>query len=142
MMAQRKALFTILGMQRDCDGEENRVELMTQGTVERQENGILLRYEESEATGMAGSRTQLTLGCGSVDMQREGEYGMKLHFERGKQFYSRYETPYGSMGLSVLSREVSHRFTAKNGKVKLDYILEFDNNVSYENQLEISVRIL
>ena len=50
--------ISITGIQR-VDGESNVAELSTGGTLEREQDGYLLTYDESEATGMAGVRTAL-----------------------------------------------------------------------------------
>ena len=51
-------LISITGVQ-SAGSESDTVELTTEGLMEPLDDGWLLRYEESEATGMAGVTTEL-----------------------------------------------------------------------------------
>ena len=55
------------------------------GTLEREQDGYLLTYEESEATGMAGVRTALHIRDDGVTMERTGAMNALLVLEAGKR---------------------------------------------------------
>ena len=56
--------------------EEDQLELVTEGTLQKSEGRIYLTYDESEFTGMQGCETRLTLADGIVKMTRHGEAGL------------------------------------------------------------------
>ena len=66
-----KALIKIVGKQ-TADGEEDVVELTTNGTLEQTEEGWRIVYRESEATGMVGTTTQLDISADKLNLMRTG----------------------------------------------------------------------
>ena len=102
----------------------------------------MLSYEESELSGLEGHQTNLRLHSDAVDMERVGEFGVSMHFERGKQHLTQYETPYGPIAVSVFGNQVYHAIDENGGKVRLGYVLDLDGAQSYENTLSIDVKFL
>jgi hypothetical protein len=83
----RKATFSIKGTQKDSSGEESVVELITEGEVVFKKDCVLLTYDEGELSGLEGHRTSLELRENSVSMERTGEYGVTMRFERESSIY-------------------------------------------------------
>ena len=137
----RAATFSIRGVQRDASGDENVVELITEGDVIFCDDCVLLRYEESEISGMEGSSTSIELRKNSVSMVRTGDTSVTMHFEKGKQYFSQYQTPYGAMSISVFGNEVYHNVNARGGKVRLDYLIDMDGMQSFENSFSVDVKV-
>ena len=76
-----------------CDPDNT--ELMTEGTMTLLPDGLLLRYEESELTGMEGTTTTFELRGPQVRLIRTGKVNSQMVFEEGRQHTSLYETPFG-----------------------------------------------
>ena len=137
----RNATFSIRGVQRDAAGDENVIELITEGDVIFSEDCVFLRYDESEISGMEGSRTSIELRGNSVDMVREGDTSVTMHFEKGKHHHSHYQTPYGAISISVFGNSVYHKVNERGGKVRLDYHIDMDGEQSFENTFSIDVKV-
>ena len=85
------------------------VKLMTTGllTQDEENNEWTISYDESEATGMVGTKTSLRLTKeGHVHFVRTGSVQMDVLFESGNHFLTQMETPFGLLDISILTNEV------------------------------------
>ena len=71
------ALIKIVGTQ-SADGEVDTIELTTNGTLERVSDGWKLCYNETEATGMEGTVTQLDISKDRLNLMRLGTHPSML----------------------------------------------------------------
>ena len=100
----------IIGKQQYEGIEEDQMEFVTDGKLYVRNNSIYIIYDETEVSGMEGCKTTIKMNDKSVRMRRTGKVGFntELYFETGKRFNSIYETPYGPMGVEVLTDYVKN----------------------------------
>ena len=64
---------------------------------------------ESELSGLEGCTTSLTVGKDKIRLRRTGEalaVDTVMEFEKGKRFLGYYETPYGPLGMEILTNSI------------------------------------
>lgn len=124
--------------------EEDQLELVTEGTLQKSEGRIYLTYDESEFTGMQGCETRLTLADGIVKMTRHGEavgIDTEICFEKGKRYSGYYDTPYGPIEMEVLTNELINTVNAeKGGRVDIDYDISLKGLSEGRSRLNIEVK--
>ena len=82
------AIIKITGTQ-SADGETDVIELTTNGTLEPSDDGWILCYNETEATGMEGTVTRLELSPGRLDLGTyTSELAYKLNNSGGELLFS------------------------------------------------------
>ena len=81
---KRNVTISVLGEQYFDGVAPNQTELLTEGTLEETEKGWLLRYEESEITGMEGTTTIFDIGVDEVTLRREGVVQSEMYFRCGE----------------------------------------------------------
>ena len=123
-MAEEGELFVPL----TDDGQQKPevMEIHSLGTLSSVDGRVEIAYDETEATGMAGSRTLVTLlenEPGIVSMVREGAVSTTLVFELAKRYRCVYQTPYMPFEICVHTRKVDNRLLSE-GVLTLDYIVE------------------
>ncbi len=97
-------------------------------------------YDESEATGMRGTRTQVSLfPNGRVVLSRTGSIEMELEFVKGDQRVEAKSTPYGPVRFSVLTHEVKGEINEEGGEIELGYSLGFENRHTVRTRLQLAV---
>ena len=111
-----------------ADGEQKPecMEIQSLGVLSQKDGRVEISYDESEATGMAGSRTAVTFledDAGIVSMVREGTVSTTLVFETGKRYHCVYQTPYMPFEVCVRTHKVDNRLL-RDGILLLDYIIE------------------
>ena len=134
-------IISIKGMQ-SLDGAENEtVELVTEGTLIRDGDGeYTISYQESEVTGMEGTLTTFQIERGRVTLLRIGEFNSQMVFEQGRRHLSMYDTPYGALSVGVNTRRMRCRMGEHGGNIEIDYAIEIDHAVAWQNQFQIDVR--
>ena len=93
---EKPVIISIRGVQSLEPGDEDVMELVTQGVLRQEEGeGYSLSYEESELTGLEGTLTTFHVGPDKIVLQREGTLNSQMIFEEGQKHLSLYETPWG-----------------------------------------------
>ena len=87
---------------------------------------ISISYDESEATGMAGSVTTVTFlkkDPSIVSMIRSGLVSTTLVFEEGKRYHCMYKTPFMPFEVCIRTIKVDNTIPTFS-TLSLDYIVE------------------
>jgi len=122
------------------DGDDM-VELVTLGTLQRDEKGMTISYEETELTGMEGTTTKLRIEDGPrVTLLREGRINTQMIFQLGQRYLSLYETPYGSLSVGIETRRLKNTVCETGGDLEIDYDIEVNNLQAGTNLFRLNVK--
>lgn len=134
----------IRAMMRDAQQQCDTMELTTLGkmVVDESCGRYVIVYDEGENSGMLGSHTRLELQDGRVEMSRQGECAITMHFEKDKQFISQYQTEHGALVVSTFTNRVMYQMQDRGGKISLGYLINIESGPSTENSLFIDVKVL
>ena len=119
-------LLTLKGVQRYQDQEPDTIELVTEGTLERTEEGWNLSYEESELTGLAGVRTTFLVRPGCITLSRTGNLTSTMVFEEGVPHESLYRMSFGALLLRVCATKLRYDLSKTGGTIDLNYSIEIE----------------
>lgn len=114
------------------DQDKDSTELFTFGAMESTENGFRLYYDESEATGFAGSSVTLEVTDEMVTMTRSGKAISSLFIEKGKKHHCHYGTEFGD--------EIRNELAETGGEIYLKYMLDINSSYMSENEMFINVK--
>ena len=137
---EKPVIISIRGVQSTSPGEEDVMELVTQGVLEAGEGDLTLSYRESELTGLAGTTTTFRIGKDRITLTREGTLNSEMVFQEGEKHVSLYETPYGGLTLGVRTRKARSDLSMAGGDLEIRYALEVDDEKIGENSFFIQVR--
>ncbi|WP_129599210.1 DUF1934 domain-containing protein [Anaerophilus nitritogenes] len=136
----KNIMLKIEGMQIDMDGEENKIELVTEGKLYEKEDAVYLVYEETEVSGMKGCTTSVKLSQDKIYMKRFGRLKSEIIFEKGKRYMTHYHTPYGVFDMEVLTQDMNYSITdAKKGGVHIEYFINLEGMTESQNKLNITI---
>lgn len=122
------------------DGDDM-VELVTLGTLQRDEKGMTISYEETELTGMEGTTTKVRIEDGPrVTLLREGRINTQMIFQLGQRYLSLYETPYGSLSVGIETRRLKNTVCETGGDLEIDYNIEVNNLQAGTNLFRLNVK--
>jgi len=138
-MPENNVIISIRGRQ-GLDGEQEQVELVTEGLLRREKSGYTLSYQESEVTGLAGTLTTFQIEPDCITLLRVGEYNSQMVFQAGRRHMSLYETPYGSVALGINTRRMHSALSDAGGRIEIDYNVEINHQVTGVHSFQISVR--
>ena len=123
------------------DAEEEEIALNTEGKMNIDGENIEIVYEESEITGMEGSRTSLHFSSddpGFVSMLRSGNVSTSLVFERGKRHHCIYNTPIMPFEICVRTYKVENTLL-EDGRLSLDYMIEIRGACAERTKFELQI---
>lgn len=133
-------MMTIRGEQYFDDMDPDGTELMTEGTMELTADGMILSYEETELTGMAGTTTTFEVQGKRVILTRSGKVNSQMIFEEGRQHTSLYETPFGELPVDIQTSKLLHNLTERGGLMEIKYSIAVAHTVTGRNCFKIRVR--
>ena len=136
---KKPVIISIKGAQNTEDGNEEIMELVTQGVLSGEEGDYSLTYPESELTGLEGTITTFHIEKDRITLLREGALNSQMVFREGEKHFSLYETPYGGLMLGVKTHKARSSIGQSGGALEIRYGLEIDNEDIGENFFNIKV---
>lgn len=134
-------IISIRGQQLYDEREPDVMELVTAGTLETDpEGGYKLSYQESELTGLEGTKTVFLVRGNQITLTREGGVNSVMVFEEGMRHLSMYETPFGALSVGINTRRMKNELNAGGGEIEIDYAIEIDHAVTGQNLFQIKVK--
>ena len=138
-MRMKDVIISVTGVQQGVNGPDA-MELVTAGQYGQDEKETLLTWQESELTGMEGTKTSLCVQPLSVVLSREGTLNTRMEFEEGRKRYFLYETPFGSATMGLNTRRIVNRLGAHGGEIEIDYSGDMDDTIVGRNRFFIRVQ--
>lgn len=135
----KKVLISVKTMQY-VDGQPEIIELITEGQYSKEEKNYTACYEESEISGMEGTKTTLKIEENALSIIRNGTTNSNLVFKKGLNHVSLYSTPFGALEVTIKPKKIFIDVDETGGKVELEYIMEAAGTESIENALELNIK--
>ena len=131
-------LFT-KSIQIDKTGDKNEIEFFVEGNYVVKNDYIYITYKESPISGMEGTTTTLKISANSLSILRFGTYNSKLEFRRNEKTLTNYQTPYGNIPITIITRllEIDLRQGEKSN-IHLKYSLEAAGEEPLNNEVIIN----
>ncbi len=132
----------ILKMITDGAPEPEKIQIKTLGAYELDGNNVKIYYDETELTGMEGSRTTICFDRATseiITMMRTGQVSTALVFEKGKRHHCVYNTPYMPFEVCVWTIDVKNQIEEK-GLFELDYIVEIRGARAERNRFSMRIK--
>lgn len=133
-------LLSIRGEQYFDGIDPDATELMTEGTLELTEAGLLFSYQETELTGMEGTTTTFEVRGTQVILTRSGSVNSQMIFEEGRQHTSLYETPFGELTVDIQTSVLKHNLSERGGLLEIKYSIAVEHTVTGRNCFKIRVK--
>ena len=139
-METRKVGISVLGEQRFPDGDIEKTDFFTEGTLEEKDGTLYLRYRESELTGLDGTETEFCIEKDALSLRRIGEFSSLLHFSPGVLDVSRYETPYGTLHVEIETTQIETDMDIHGGTLRFAYTVTMEQQLTGEHSFLITVK--
>ena len=140
-MSENNVIISIKGTQSYEQQEDDVIELVTEGRLEREDEGqFTLSYQESEVTGLEGTLTTFQIEPERITLMRLGGVNSEMVFELGRRHLSMYDTPYGALAMGVNTRELSAALDEQGGQIRIVYDIELDHALAGRNTFDIQIR--
>jgi uncharacterized beta-barrel protein YwiB (DUF1934 family) len=123
------------------DGQDPEViELVTEGTMERLENGWDICYEESSLTGMEGVTTCFRVEPDKITLTRTGRLHSQMVFQIGVMHESLYRMEFGTLMITVCASRLDFDITQQGGTVDLTYGIDIEQSAGGLVEYHLDIR--
>ena len=137
---KKDVVITIVSRQNFEGCEPDQIDLITTGRLYARNGKYYISYEESELTGMEGSRTTLKVEPHQVTMTRTGTHPSQMMFAPNQRQVGLYETDLGEVAISTHTRHLTSTIDENGGALAIDYTIEIDASLAGAHSFELSVR--
>lgn len=140
----KKVTITLKSISDSGHGAPDVMELITEGTFKPiklgNADGWEISYEDSEATGFAGSTTTVTcIGDELASMRRSGSADSHLVIEKDRRHHCHYGTEYGDMLLGISASRIINRLSEEGGMLYFKYTIDINSAFVSENEIYFEV---
>lgn len=140
----KKVTITLKSISDSGHGAPDIMELITEGTYKPVKlgnaDGWEISYEDSEATGFAGSTTTVTcIGDELASMRRSGSADSHLVIEKDRRHHCHYGTEYGDMLLGISASRIINRLSEEGGVLYFKYTIDINSAFVSENEIYFEV---
>ena len=137
---RKEVVLSIRGKQKYMDQEPEEIELVTDGILERTDDGWDLFYEESDLTGMAGVTTTFHVEEDEITLSRAGQLSSQMVFKEGVFHDSLYQMSFGALMITVCASKVRSQLGPDGGTVDLVYAIEVEQNAAGVIEYHLDVK--
>ena len=120
--------------------DDNTIDFTTDGLYTFDGSTACLTYQESEVTGMEGTRTSVMVMPDQVVVDRDGAVTSRMIFRPGEKHAFLYDTPVGSATMHMDTRNMNARFNEHGGHMEIDYVLDMEHAFVSRNQFHLTVK--
>lgn len=123
-------------------GEQQKIDMTTEGSYYQRSGAYYITYDESEISGMEGSRTVIKIKNNQVTLTRMGPSHSKMIFDTTQAYNGIYHTPYGDFDMRIHTEvlDIDFDFEHGSGQVLMHYDMVLQAMSQSKNMMTIRVR--
>lgn len=140
MSIEKEVLLTITGTQHFQDEAPETTKLVTEGVLRCEDGAVELSYEETELTGLTGTRTTFRIEGGRVVLTRSGAMESRMVFAVGQEEHSLYDIGYGALMIAVRAESIRSNVGENGGTLQVAYAISIEEETAGEIEYVIEVR--
>ncbi|MBQ6430645.1 MAG: DUF1934 domain-containing protein [Oscillospiraceae bacterium] len=137
---EREVLLTITGTQRFRDEAPETTKLVTEGVMRCTDGAVELSYEETELTGLSGTKTTFRIEGARVVLSRTGTVESRMVFAVGQEEHSLYDIGYGALMIAVRAERICSDVGENGGTLQVAYAISIEEEMAGEIEYLIEVR--
>ena len=127
----------VRGEQTGADGETNAIEVVAEGRHYEKNGMHYVLYDDHLADETIS--TILRIEPDRLHLTRNGAIAQDQYFMNGVESTSEYQTPFGSLKLSVRTRNMEIAYGTVSGEIRVDYAMAINGMWQSDNSLSISI---
>lgn len=136
----KQMMLSLEGKQYYPGQEPEVIQLVTEGTMEFQNGGWDICYEESDLTGLAGTTTTFRVEPGQVTLRRTGKLRSEMVFREGVPHESLYQMDFGALLIVVCAQQIEAKLNDHGGTVDLVYTVEIEHGEAGLVEYHLDIR--
>jgi uncharacterized beta-barrel protein YwiB (DUF1934 family) len=135
----KKALISVKSIQ-DEKTEES-IEVVTPGDFYNKNEKYYVEYDETEISGMEGTKTIFEIDPSKFTLIRNGTTATKMEFKDKSENFVMYNTPYGMIEMKILIQELFININDNGGDVKIKYDMVLPGEKPLNTTLSVNIKL-
>jgi uncharacterized beta-barrel protein YwiB (DUF1934 family) len=135
---KRKAVISISSSQ--LPKKDDVIEVLTPGNYFKDADFYYAEYDETEISGMQGTKTKLEIYPERLSLIREGTTNAKMEFEKNKDYKTLYNTPYGTMEIRIHTKDLTVDVNEEGGEIYIYYNMSISGQKPQNTELRINIK--
>ena len=136
---KKNVLLSIASTQQFEGCEPEHIDLMTEAKLYERNGKYYITYEETELTGLEGTRTMVKMDGATVSMIRTGTYPSELLFAEDQRHVGLYQTEFGALTISTHTSRLDNTIGENGGVLEIEYTIEVDNSMVGHHRFRMTV---
>jgi uncharacterized beta-barrel protein YwiB (DUF1934 family) len=136
----QNAIITLRGIQTSIQNETTSIEFVSEAKYYKKDNTYYIVYDETEITGMEGTKTTIKVSKDVVSLIRFGKISSNMTFELGVRHTSSYGTDFGFLDVATKANEIRISLSENGGEVYVDYEVEIDGERIGKNNFHLIIK--
>lgn len=142
MAAGAKIRLKIKATQRDAAGETTEQLTNFIGEYFKRSGKFYVRYDDDTIHDNAKVKTLLKFDDSSLLVKRQGIINSEQRFETGKAAIAAYKTPYGTLDLEIITKDLWADLKANKHTLDISYALNINGAKQSDNTLHLEMELL
>jgi uncharacterized beta-barrel protein YwiB (DUF1934 family) len=135
---RKKAIITVVSKQTDSD--ESAIEVVTPGEFYKEDDSYFAIYDETEISGMEGTKTTLKISPSNFLLTRVGTTNAEMKFKKDSKEITMYDTPYGMLELKLETKDLKIDLNDQGGEVEINYNLGISGQKPQNTVLKVNIK--
>ena len=136
---KKNVLLSIASTQQFEGCEPEHIDLMTEAKLYERNGKYYITYDETELTGLEGTRTMVKMDGATVSMIRTGTYPSELLFAEDQRHVGLYQTEFGALTISTHTSRLDNTIGENGGLLEIEYTIEVDNSMVGHHRFRMTV---
>lgn len=137
---EKDVLLTITGIQRFREDEPETTKLVTEGRLRCEDGTVELSYEETELTGLTGTKTSFRIEGDRVILSRTGALESRMVFAVGQEDHSLYDIGFDALMIAVRAESIQSDMGENGGTLRVSYAIAIEEETVGEIEYVIEAR--
>lgn len=138
---KKDVILTIRGRQFYEGQEPDTIELTTEGVMEQKaSNAWIISYEESDLTGLKGTKTTFRIQPKRITLGRSGAVHSYMVFQEGVTHESLYQIDAGALMMSACAEQIEWELSEEGGRIHVIYTIVIEQAAKGTVDYEILVK--
>ncbi|OFI06188.1 hypothetical protein CLOACE_12210 [Clostridium acetireducens DSM 10703] len=134
----KNAVISLLSEKVDL--EEEKVEVITPGQFYKRGECYYVVYEETELSGMEGTKTTLKIAPENMSLIRFGNTKTSMNFKTNEESVVLYNCQYGAFELKIETKDLDIRMDDNGGEVIVDYNISILGDEPQRTLLKVVIK--
>ncbi len=131
----------VVGSQSRYSKKEEQIELVTDASFNKKDDCYVITYDESDLTGMEGSKTKLKILDDKLIMTKFGTVSSNIEFIVGKRYKTGYLTSLGLLDMEILTTNYETNINNEGiGSIDIEYKVNLSGFEESLNKLHIDLK--